>query len=58
MLYEVITRNGGDKPYAIVLNTIKGKGIAAVENAKSNHSMAVSTDQWNEWLLSLTAQLD
>jgi len=52
------TRKGGDKPYAIVLNTIKGKGIAAVENAKSNHSMAVSNDQWNEWLLSLTAQLD
>ena len=52
------TRNGGDKPYAIVLNTVKGKGVAAVEQAKSNHSMAVSTEQWNEWLLSLTAQLD
>jgi transketolase len=52
------TRNGGDKPYAIVLNTVKGKGVAAVEQAKSNHSMAVSTDQWNEWLLSLIAQLD
>ncbi len=52
------TRNGGDKPYAVVLNTVKGKGVAAVEQAKSNHSMAVSTEQWNEWLLSLTAQLD
>ena len=52
------TRNGGDKPYAVVLNTIKGKGVAGVEQAKSNHSMAVSTDQWNEWLQSLTAQLN
>ena len=52
------TRNGGDKPYAVVLNTIKGKGVAGVEQAKSNHSMAVSPDQWNEWLQSLTAQLN
>ena len=36
----------------------KAEVRAAVENAKSNHSMAVSTEQWNEWLLSLTAQLD
>ena len=52
------TRQGGDKPYAVVLNTVKGKGVAGVEQAKSNHSMAVSTDQWNEWLQSLILQLN
>ncbi len=51
------TRAGGTKPYAIVMNTVKGKGVPDVENAKSNHSMTVSTEQWGIWLDALKAQL-
>ena len=58
-LYDALerTRNGGEKPYAIVLNTIKGKGVPQIEQTKSNHSMAASAEQWGEWLHSLKAQL-
>lgn len=51
------TRNGGEKPYAIVLNTIKGKGVRQIEEMKSNHSVAVSSEQWGEWLAALQQQL-
>jgi len=58
-LYNALerTRAGGTKPYAIVMNTVKGKGVPDVENAKSNHSMTVSTEQWGIWLDALKAQL-
>ena len=58
-LYDALerTRNGGDKPYAIVLNTIKGKGVRQIEEMKSNHSVAVSPEQWGEWLAALQQQL-
>ena len=51
------TRAGGTKPYAIVMNTVKGKGVPDIENTASNHSMAVSTEQWATWLDALNAQL-
>lgn len=58
-LYNALerTRAGGDKPYAIVMNTVKGKGVPDIENTASNHSMAVSTEQWATWLDALNAQL-
>ena len=31
------------------MNTVKGKGVAGVENAASNHSMAVPAEQWDAW---------
>ena len=52
------TRAGGTKPYAIVMNTVKGKGVPDVENAKSNHSMTVPAEQWDAWQRDLIAQLD
>ena len=58
-LYDALerTRNGGEKPYAIVLNTNKGKGVRQIEEMKSNHSFAVSSEQWGEWLAALQQQL-
>lgn len=58
-LYNALerTRAGGTKPYAIVMNTVKGKGVPDIENTASNHSMAVSTEQWATWLDALNAQL-
>ena len=59
-LYNALerTRQGGDKPYAIVLDTVKGKGVAEVENAASNHSVTAPTEKWDEWQRGLMALLD
>ncbi len=59
-LYNALerTRQGGDKPYAIVMDTVKGKGVAEVETAAGNHSMNVPTEKWEQWQQGLMAQLD
>lgn len=59
-LYDALeyTRKGGDKPFAIVMDTIKGKGVTEIEQAASNHSMTVPTEKWAEWQQGLVAQLD
>jgi transketolase len=51
------TRAGGDKPYAIVLDTVKGAGIPEVEQTAMNHSMPVSDEQFERWSAQLRAQL-
>ena len=51
------TRRGGDKPYAIVLDTVKGAGIPEVEQTVMNHSVSVSDDQFERWTAQLQAQL-
>lgn len=58
-LYDVLenTRKGGDKPYAIVMKTIKGKGVKEVEDTMANHSMAVADDKFAQWLEGLKADL-
>lgn len=58
-LYNALenTKKGGDKPYAIVMDTIKGRGVTEVEETLSNHSMAVGTDKFDAWLDQLNADL-
>ena len=51
------TRNGGDKPYAIILDTVKGHGIADVENTEMNHSMPVNDERYEKWTAELKAEL-
>ena len=51
------TRRGGDKPYAIVLDTVKGAGIDDVAQMVMNHSVSVSDDQFEKWTAQLQAQL-
>lgn len=51
------TRKGGDKPYAIVLDTLKGCGVPDVANTKMNHSMSVSAENYEKWTAELDAQL-
>ncbi len=51
------TRAGGDKPYAIVLDTIKGFGIEEVANTAANHSMSVSDEQFERWTALLRDEL-
>ena len=59
-VWEALTAPMTDKPRAIILDTIKGKGIPQVENAAGNHSMNVegtACDQWLEQLRSELAQI-
>ena len=57
-LYEVLTAPAGDKPRAVVLDSVKGAGIADVENTYANHSMNPTPEMCDKWLAELRAQLD
>lgn len=57
-LYRALTKKPVDKPLAIVLHTLKGKGVTEVEQAASNHSMAVSQEAFDAWLSELKAKRD
>ena len=52
-LYEALTRKAQDKPIAIILDTVKGKGVKAVEETMKNHSMTVGPEVFDEWLKEL-----
>ena len=51
------TRQGGDKPYAIILDTVKGAGVQDAVNTVANHSMTVSDEQFERWTAQLRAEL-
>ena len=51
------TRAGGDKPYAIVLDTVKGCGIPDVVNTAANHSMSVGDAEFEKWTAELKEEL-
>ena len=57
-IHAAVTAPVGDRPKAIVLDTLKGKGIADVENTFANHSMNVGPEICDRWLQELQAQLD
>ncbi len=56
-LYEALTKKA-DKPIAIIMDTIKGKGIKEVEEAAGNHSMNVKTEVYDSWLELLNNELN
>ena len=51
------TRKGGGKPYAIILDTVKGAGVPEVADTVMNHSLTVSDGQFEKWTAQLTAEL-
>ena len=51
------TRNGGDKPFAIVMDTVKGAGVPEVEQTEMNHSIPVNDEQFERWTGELKAQI-
>lgn len=51
------TRQGGDKPYAIVMDTVKGAGVQEVADTPMNHSLPVSDEQFEKWTSQLKAEL-
>ena len=58
-LYDALenTKKGGDKPYAIVMDTVKGCGVKEVEETMGNHSMTVGADKFDAWLSELNEKL-
>lgn len=54
-MYEALTAPIGDKPLAIIMDTVKGKGVKQVEETLGNHSMAVSAEVFDGWLAELRA---
>ena len=56
-LENVLTRKPVDKPIAVILNTVKGKGIEEVENTMGNHSMTPPAEAFDRWLGELHTKL-
>ena len=56
-LHAALTKPAQDKPIAIILDTVKGKGVSSVEQTASNHSMNVSQDVFDSWLAELQGKL-
>ena len=56
-VYDALTAPIGDKPRAIILDTVKGKGIREVEATMGNHSMTVAADVCDKWLAGLRGEL-
>lgn len=50
------TRAGGEKPYAIVMDNIKGAGVKEIEETEMNHSIPVSDEQFARWTAGLEAE--
>ena len=56
-VYDALTAPIGDKPRAIILDTVKGKGIREVEETMGNHYMTVAADVCDKWLAGLRGEL-
>lgn len=56
-LYDALTKKAEDKPIAIILDTVKGKGVKDVEETMGNHSMSPAADLCDKWLEELKAEL-
>ena len=57
-LENALTRRPMDKPIAIILNTVKGKGVEEVENTMGNHSMTPPPEAFDRWLAELHQKLE
>ena len=57
-LENALTRRPIDKPIAIILNTVKGKGVEEVENTMGNHSMTPPPEAFDRWLAELHQKLE
>ena len=56
-LRAALSKKAEDKPIAIILNTVKGKGVTEVEEAAGNHSMTVKPEVFDGWLAEIRAKL-
>mgnify|MGYP004474239373 FL=1 len=51
------TQTGNGKPFAIVMDTVKGYGIKDVAETVMNHSLPVSDEQYAKWMAELKSEL-
>ena len=56
-LYEALTKKAEDKSIAIILDTVKGKGVKEVEETMANHSMTMTGEVYDKWLDGLKEEL-
>lgn len=52
------TRRGEGKPFAIVMDTLKGAGIPEVAETVMNHSVPISDEQYDTWMAQLGRELE
>ena len=57
-LYTALTKKSADKPIAIVMDTVKGKGIQEIEETFGNHSMTVKPETGDKWIAQLKSELE
>lgn len=57
-LFDALTKPVGDKPVAIVMDNIKGRGVKAVEETAANHSMTVKPEVWDSYIEAVKADLE
>ncbi len=56
-LYDALTRKADGKPIAVILDTVKGKGVKEVEETFGNHSMTMPAETYDRWLAELNDEL-
>ena len=56
-IHEALIAPVGDRPRAIILDTVKGYGIADVAETFGNHSMTVGPDVCEGWITALKDEL-
>jgi transketolase len=56
-LKEALSKKATDKPIAIILDTVKGKGVTEVEEAAGNHSMNVGAEVFDGWIDEIKGKL-
>ncbi|MGP1521798.1 transketolase [Treponema sp.] len=57
VLHTALTKKRCEKPLALILDTVKGKGVKEAEQTAANHSMAMSTEVYDRWLAELRSEL-
>ena len=56
-IYEALAAPVGERPRAVILDNIKGRGVKEVEETAANHSMTVTPETCDRWLDALRAEL-
>lgn len=56
-LHAALTKKRGGKPLALILDTVKGKGVKEAEETMANHSMTMSAEVYDRWLAELHSEL-
>ena len=57
-IYDALTKEPSAAPRAVILDTVKGKGVKEVEDIMFNHSMTVEQSVFDRWIQELRQQLE